>query len=81
MAINKVEYGNNTLIDITDTTATENDVASGKDFYLANGVKATGTAPTNVILSDTIRTIVTLTQIEYNALSTKDSETLYVIVG
>lgn len=81
MAINKVEYGNTTLIDITDTTATAGDVADGKDFYLANGTKATGTAPTNTVLSTTIRNIVTLTQAQYTALSTKDSETLYVIVG
>ena len=33
-AINKVIYGGNTLMDITDTTATESDVASGESFYL-----------------------------------------------
>lgn len=44
MAINKVVYGTNTLIDITDTTAKAEDVASGKLFYLANGNQATGTA-------------------------------------
>ena len=44
MAINKVEFGGNTLIDITDTTAIESDVASGKTFYLKDGTKATGTA-------------------------------------
>ena len=42
MAINKVEYGGNTLIDITDTTATESDVVSGKTFYAANGTRQTG---------------------------------------
>lgn len=56
MAINKVVYGNNTLIDITDTTATESDVASGSVFYKANGVRSVGTASSG-ITSDTVFTI------------------------
>ena len=40
---NKVIYGNQTLMDITDTTATENDVLEGEIFYSANGAKSTGT--------------------------------------
>lgn len=43
MAINKVVYGNNTLIDITDTTATESDVAEGVVFYKADGTRSVGT--------------------------------------
>ena len=43
MAINKVIYGGNTLIDITDTTATAADVASTKYFYTNAGVKTLGT--------------------------------------
>ena len=44
MAINKVIYDGNTLIDITDTTATASDVASGKYFYTNAGVKTAGSA-------------------------------------
>ena len=44
MAVNKVVYSGDTLMDISDTTATESSVVKGKTFYKANGVKATGTA-------------------------------------
>lgn len=46
---NKVIYNNQTLIDITDTTAQQSDVAQGKYFYLATGEKVTGTAYVNLI--------------------------------
>ena len=44
MAKNKIVYGNETLIDLTDATATASDVASGKTAYGASGEKITGTA-------------------------------------
>ena len=44
MAVNKVIYGEDTLIDITDTTASPQDVANGETFYTADGLRATGTA-------------------------------------
>lgn len=44
MGINIVKYGNTTVMDITDTTATASDVASGKYFYGKDGVKTLGTA-------------------------------------
>lgn len=41
--VNKVVYGNSTVMDISDTTAEESDVDSGKVFYKANGERSTGT--------------------------------------
>lgn len=43
MAINKVQYGNSVLIDLTDTTAEAADVLAGKYFYGKDGVKTLGT--------------------------------------
>lgn len=41
--VNKVEFGNQTVMDISDTTATASDVLSGKKLYTASGAPATGT--------------------------------------
>ena len=41
--VNKVEYGNTTVMDITDTTAEAGDVASGKVFYAKSGARSVGT--------------------------------------
>lgn len=43
MAINRVDYAGSTLIDISNTTAAAADVASGKYFYTAAGVRTAGT--------------------------------------
>lgn len=44
MAINKVVYGNETLIDLTPTTAEAEDVIEGKVFMNKSGVLTTGTS-------------------------------------
>ena len=44
MAINKVVYGNTTLVDLTEDTATEEDVMEGKTFHDASGQRRTGSA-------------------------------------
>lgn len=43
MAVNKVEFGGNTLIDLTSDTVSAVDVVSGKRFHLPNGEQETGT--------------------------------------
>lgn len=42
MAINKVVYAGNTLIDVSGDTATESDVLSGKTFHKNDGTQASG---------------------------------------
>ena len=41
--INKVQFGNDTLMDITDTTAEAADVIEGEVFYQASGARSVGT--------------------------------------
>ena len=41
--VNKVEYGNQTIMDISDTTAEEDGVAEGEVFYKKTGERAIGT--------------------------------------
>lgn len=40
--VNKVEFGNRTVMDISDTTAEEADVADGEVFYKGTGERAVG---------------------------------------
>ena len=55
MAINKVKYGNQTLIDLTDTTATADKILTGFGAYGKDGVWMDGTASTGSgAVADTI---------------------------
>lgn len=54
MAVNKVIYDGNTLIDITDTTAGAADVVPGTYFYTAAGVRTEGTAVIPTKTSDLV---------------------------
>lgn len=51
MAVSKVIFGGNTLIDITDTTATADKLLTGYYFYGPNGVKIYG----QVLDGDTLK--------------------------
>ena len=54
--VNRVDYKGKTLIDISDTTAEEEDVAEGHVFYKSSGARALGTgsgSSVKEILSDT----------------------------
>lgn len=64
MAINKVIYGGNTIMDITDTTAGASDVASGKYFYTNAGVKTQGTSTKD---SDTTDATASASEILYGS--------------
>lgn len=73
-AINKVVYGNQTLIDITDTTATASDVIKGKYFYDAAGIKTLGTAASvnnqNKSVTPTRETQIITADSDYTGLGT-----------
>lgn len=56
LTVNKVIYDGDTLIDLTEDTATVSDVAQGKTFHLASGVQATGTAVSQTV-NDGVLTI------------------------
>lgn len=42
MAVNKVQFGNTTVMDITDTTADSDSVLAGQIFYASNGTRSVG---------------------------------------
>ena len=50
--VNKVIYGNNTLIDLTSDDVTANDVLSGIKFHLPSGESGTGACTYDADTSD-----------------------------
>lgn len=52
MAINKVIYGGNTLIDLTSDTVTESDILAGKKAHDKSGAQITGTCTFDSDTSD-----------------------------
>lgn len=56
MAINKVIFGNTTLIDLTGDDVTASDVLSGKIFHLPSGSTSTGTCTYDADTSDATAT-------------------------
>lgn len=79
MANNKVELSNGTtLMDITDTTATESDVVNGQVFYKANGVRSTGTANYMNLVSNPTANNILLTDANGQAIDSGSSLIDYV---
>lgn len=85
--VNKVIYGNQTVMDITDTTAEEADVASGEVFYKASGERSVGTLNVDSavwgqitgdiedqsdLMNELGKKVIKLTQAQYNALSSAE---------
>ena len=80
MAINKVEFDGQTLIDLTGDTVTQQDVLNGKSFHSADGVQRSGTASIPVsdvevngisVLNQTVANITSYEEVtvaQYNAL-------------
>ena len=52
MAINKIIYGGNTLLDLTSDTADESTVINGATFHKSDGTKSTGTCTYDSDTSD-----------------------------
>lgn len=50
MGINRVDFGDKTLMDITDSTVTKNNLLSGAKAYGANGEPVTGNLIVNQVL-------------------------------
>lgn len=56
MAVNKVIINNDTVVDLTDTTAEADTVLNGEVFYTASGARATG----NLVIQDFVAKDITI---------------------
>ena len=79
--INKVEYGNETLIDITSTTAEDGDVIEGKSFFLKSGAPATGTLGDATISTHGLMSTIDKTKLDSIDMSTKVDKTAILGAG
>lgn len=61
MAYNKIIYGGNTLIDLTDDDVTQADVLSGKQFHGNDGETYTGTMTNRGAVTGTISSLASYT--------------------
>lgn len=75
MAVNKVIYNNETLMDITDSTVTEEVLKFGETAYNAAGVKITGTMVSSSDLQNSHTVINDLTGV---ITTTTEDETITV---
>lgn len=54
MAINKINYGNETLIDLTEDTVTADTLAEGVTAHNAQGERITGVKSANIVTADVV---------------------------
>ena len=65
MAVNKIIFNGENVLDLTQDTATAQDVRQGKKFHLKNGASSTGTLIPGVDVSDTTATANDVVQGKY----------------
>ena len=72
MAVNKVIYGDDVIMDVSDTTATITDVKTGKVFYGANGARLTGAMANDILtIPVTIPAGQNLTRVDDSRITTR----------
>lgn len=77
--VNRVDYGNDTLIDISDTTAEEEDVLVGQTFYTRSGAPATGTLGDATTSTHGLMSAADKTKLD--GIATGANKPLYLVYG